>query len=522
MKRHFFMFLTIISLIVFSIYFNKHMIDIRFYEMNIHLIHAATDAYASRTFSIISKYELIKRRIESRETDLENYAEEANLMVILASDTVPRAETSKLSSKWNPTRLILSGVRILLGKEPIDYTVNKVTLNKLEQAYVHERNRQYKNAILIYDEILNSTELTPKTSASILMHKAFCLSFLSNYESSAELYLNVAQNYSDSPEGILSGKLYNFIKSIQKQNIEISQEKKSSHIIGKQLYSHMDYKGAIKQLDAYLKTENPVQKNSAHFYKGRAHEEIGEYPNAVNEYSSLIDLGEGNPWAQKANRRLVMLGSFYEQKNSTISEAKKRLVKQGDTTFIKSIETIQKLAATTIEQPDTVVTAAIIDTTETTDLPDSSQIEQERREKEKQRKRELRDLARQKRIEEKRLNEKRKREEEKKRAAERKKRLANSPVRSPAFIKSTIDSKTGELKKIYLDYMANSSAVSGELVVEMRIKASGHIKASFISSTIDNRSFRRAIIRQIESWQFPPIDDDLGTVKIRYPFSFSQ
>lgn len=505
------MFLSIIFIIVFSLYFNKHIIEVRFYEMNIYLAQAAIDAYASRTFNITSKYELIKRRIESKEDGAENYEEEGNLMVILASDTIPRPQTYEQKSPWHPTRLLLAGVKLLLGKEQIEYTVDDATLNRLEQAYLHERNRQYKKAIAIYDEILLQ-DPTPQMRASILMHKAFCLSFLSEYEQSAELYKSVAANYSSFPEGVLSKKLYDFVISIQEKNEEISQEKKNSHTLGKQLYSHMDYRGAIEQLKIYLESDNAPQKNSAHFYKGRAHEEIGEYPDAVNEYGTLMNLGKNNPWAQRANRRLVMLGSFYEQKNKTITKAKEKLISQGDTAFIKNVETIQQLS---VSAPESL---KVIEPSETEEADiDSAELEAE---KEAEREKE-RELARKKREREKRVQEERRREEEKERAAERKRRLANSPVRSASFIKSTIDSKSNELKSIYLNYINQNSAVNGEMVVEMRIQASGDIKATFISSTIENRSFKRAVIKQIESWKFPPIDADLGTVKIRYPFSFS-
>lgn len=518
MRRNIIMFLTIIIVIVFSIYFNKHIIEIRFYEMNIYLAQAAIDAYASRTFNITSKYELIKRRIESKEEAGENYEEEGNLMVILTADTLPRPKTYELGSQWHPTRILLTGVKLLLGKEQISYVVNESMLIQLEQAYLHERNRQYKKAVTIYDEILQG-EPTPQMRASILMHKAFCLSFLSQYEESAQLYRSVATEYSTFPEGALSRKLYDFVISIQEKKIStISGKKKNSHTLGKELYSHMDYRGAINQLNTYLKSGNAPQKNSAHFYKGRAHEEIGEYPDAVNEYSSLTQLGKNNPWAQKANRRLVMLGSFYEQKSQTITEAKKRLIAQGDTSFIKNVETLEKLAL--------VKESATVPVTKSKELSRESKIEVDSTEIRKEaeqaahKEQEARELARRKREKEKRLREQ-EREAEKQRTLDRKRRLANSPVRSAAFIKSTIDSKSPDLKKIYLKYIRENSAVNGELVVEMKINASGNIEASFISSTIENRSFKKAIINEIESWKFPAVDEDLGSVKIRYPFSFS-
>lgn len=592
--------LLILLLLLFSVLFNKSIIDIRLGEIDYHLNRVALEDQASRTFSIISRYELIKNRIEFGESHHEDYDSEGRIQVLLATDSIPqlRAVSTEMSW-WHPVRLTLAGMRFLLGKEQVGTQEVEKAVEELERAYLLERQRQYVEALALYDSILTKPSLSPKIEASLLMHKAFCLSLLSNYDESAEMYERVVTKYAYLPEGALSARLLEFIQSLQEEKSSVKEVSKDKHELGKKLYTYMDYRGAIKELNTYLESASPVQKKSAHFYKGRAHEELGEYISAVDEYQTVLTIDRNSAWAQKANRRLVMLGNFYEQKSTTITEARKELVRQGDTLFVQKVEALSKIVEDTKRERrksalpsqsklphDTVAdsrgvkdSVRIRDSIRSVDslarvdslmldsitrfnelrMKDSiasadslakiverknrrearekerlnreriaaAQREQRRKERLNAKKREEERLRRekeQKELEKMRAEEVRRRQKEarEKRVRERKAKLAASEFRNSAYIKSTIEKNIPSFKKLYLKYAQTGEPVTGKIVVEMEISASGSIKAKVANSTIGNRDFQRDMIRQIESWRFPAVDRELGTMRIKYPFRFKQ
>lgn len=600
MGKQVFIGFMLLMLLLFSFLFNKSIIDIRLSEIDYHLNKVALEDQSAKNFNIISRYELIKRRMETGENNAENYTEEGRIQVVLATDTIPQLRAiPRQMHWWHPVRITLAGMRFFLGKEQVGTRRVEQAVEELERAYLYERKRQYEKALLLYDEILAKPVLTPKLHASVLMHKAFCLSLLSNYDESAKAYQEVVDRFGETPEGTLSLRLLDFLNEIQEQKKSVKVSSQNRHEVGKQLYTYMDYKGAIKELDTYLKSAKPKQKRSAHFYKGRAHEELGEFTRAVGEYQSVLKLNGSDDWAQRANRRLVMLGNFYEQKSQSITKARKALVKQGDTAFVKEVEALSNIVEETrkerkakalalqpasMQKPDSSVqydSLRITDSLATVDslnrldslakvdslrVQDSitradslaevqekeNQREAEaqerkarererlRREREAVRVREERRLARieakQKREEQKKREEELKKQEEERIAAEkqrrkelrdeqvreRKQKLANSEYRNSAYIKKSIEKNIPSFKKLYLKHAQTGEPVAGKIVVEMEISASGSIKAKVVSSTIDNDAFQRDIVKQIESWRFPKVDNELGSMRIRYPFRFKQ
>lgn len=589
--------LLLLVLLLFSFLFNKSIIDIRLEEIDYHLNRVALEDKSSQTFSIISRYELIKRRIESGDVASEDYTGEGRMQVVLATNTIPQLQSAtRKMSPWHPVRLTLAGMRFLLRKEQIGTQEVVAAIEELEQAYLFERQRNYKAALGVYEKILTKPFIPPKVHASVLMHKAFCLSLLSNYEESAAMYQQVVDTYGDTPEGVLSLRLLEFLTSMEEKKNEVALASKNKHEMGKRLYTYMDYRGAIKELDTYLKSPQTIEKKSAHFYKGRSHEELGEYRNAVDEYRSVLRLDGRGEWAQKANRRLVMLGTFYEQRNSAIATARKELVKQGDTAFVKEVEALGTIveetkrerrektlaqAGVALKEPATdrdtlrlLDSLALVDSTTKADsllrlreawikdsiatadsivksrerqqqeIREKERLEDEKRRLEKRRERaRLREQRRQAQIEAERLRKERMRREEERKAQEkekaeeenrrrkkareqkmrdRKKRLASSEYRNSAYIKSSIEKNIPSFRELYLKYAKAGEDVAGKIVVEMEISAEGTIKAKVVSSTIDNSGFRRDIVKQIESWRFPAVDKELGSMRIRYPFSFKQ
>jgi tetratricopeptide (TPR) repeat protein len=514
-----FILLVAILFLILSVVFNRYVIDIRLDEMDHILENLDLDQFSSQTFSIVSRYELIKKRIESGSSASEDYNAESRIQAILSEDTLStNAEISTSLSYWNPVNILIRSLRFILGKEQIKSNEISEHLIKLERGHLLERSRQYEKAALLYDEILSAKKIVPKTEAIVLLHKGFCLSIIGNYNESVIIYKSVAKKFPNSSEATLSLKLLDFIKMIQNENSEMASKKSSSYEIGKSLFTYMDYKGAVTKLDNFIKNDTSKEKSGAHFYKGRAHEELGDYIGAVDEYKSVMHLGEKSDWSRMANRRLVMLGEIYQHKTEVTKEAKEILVAQGDSIFVKDLEVIKELGSfddTVKVEPredivETLVVDSIVDTIATIDsssLVDSSLMKQKIEVKR------LEDVSRAtaRRIA---------RNEKKQRAVRNKKRLASLESRSPKVIKETIQKEVSDIKNIYLNFIAKGVIVEGEILIEMDILASGDVVASITKSDIRDKSFKKEIISEVESWKFLEVDSELGKMTVSYPFQF--
>ena len=115
--------------------------------------------------------------------------------------------------------------------------------------------------------------------------------------------------------GILSWKLLDFIQSMEKR-VELERKSRSDFEKAKQFYLLMDYRNSVKYYSVFLQ-ENAAspRKYEALFYKGRSHEELGEGEEAIMTYQRIIRDDKTRQWAKQANRRMLMIGEFYDQKN---------------------------------------------------------------------------------------------------------------------------------------------------------------------------------------------------------------
>ncbi len=335
-------FLTIplvILLFAFTVILNRDLIDIRISELNYLLGQAAHVEEAVNTLSIVSKYELIKRRIEHGEGKVANYTFEAK-MLALTSEERFSVSTDEKQKNLLPVRLILRGLRFILGKENINPVEDKEIFDLLEIAYYQERNRNYSEAIKKYDQVmLTKKEMRPEIHAVVLLHKAFCHSMLNEYEESKQIFELIINEYPNTEAGILAWKLLDFLRAIEKKREMLKQDELPTFDSGKQCYLLMDYESSIKLFSEFLKQE-PDNPNSveAHYFKGRSHEELGEVEEALEEYNRVIQLDENNRWALESNRRLFMLGRFYEQGEQIALNARHYLSDRQDNGFINNVE----------------------------------------------------------------------------------------------------------------------------------------------------------------------------------------
>lgn len=518
--RSFFQIAFVLLLFVVGLLFNVGLVDIRFEEVNYQLGKAAAVTDDARSLGILSKYELIKRRMELGESDKENYEIEARVQALISGDQLKDEFTDDIIKRKKyliPVRILLNTIRLILGKELIKPEQENQIFKVLEIGYFWERNRKYKEAIEIYDKVLDMSGVEENIRATVLLHKGFCFSMLSEYGKSVEVYERVISVYPDTDAGKTAWKLLDFINSINKKRMELAKKNVSGFEKAKQYYLLMDYRNAIKFFSEYLdKAPQTIKSFEARFLKGRSHEELGETEEAVLEYRRTIKKDRSKKWAREANRRMLMLGEFYAHKRQMAEEAKKQLAAYQDKGFMDNVDKFKDMMAESSIRDELLKkqggevaasgSADVLDLLNSIGDMDLTGESQRKRKQERLRRELIRKGAG---------------SEAEIKALERRSMLASNPFRRPSVIKEVIDGNVNQLRYIYNKRLRVGENFSGRVIVQMDIMPDGSIANPLvINSSVGHETFEKEVVEKIKTWKFREVPDSLGALSIKYPFEF--
>ncbi len=516
--------LLILSLLAITIVFNIGLIDIRMQEMSYLIDKRAVAQDITMSLGIVVKYELIKKRMLFGEQNDNNYELEAKIQALTSGD-----QFKKQKSVWEkriyraPVRLVLNAIRISLGKPIIQIKEEDKLLDVLEYGYFWERNRKYQDAIKVYDGVLQKSDIEPDLHSAVMIHKAFCHSMLGEYETAKNIYERIISMYATTDAGILSWKLLDFIESMEKQRSSLEKKSLSDFEKAKQFYLVMDYRNSVKYYSKFLQenSSSPV-KSEALFFKGRSHEELGEGEEAMFAYQRVIRDDKTRQWAKQANRRMLMIGEFYDQKKQISDEAKRQLAAYKDQGFINSIQQYADMVSVSslrgeltkdnrkggdgnLAGNDSLLN--IINMVGNLDLTGEKAAK----------KREEMDAILPQLLAKGRLSVAEFKELQRRRA------LEDNPFRKPSVLKSIIEENTSQLKFMYNRRLREGIRLSGKMVVEIGIKPDGAVrKVNIVRSNMGDKVFEESVVNQIGQWQFKAVPDSLGDMTVHYPIEFTQ
>jgi TonB family protein len=506
--------------------YNFGLIDVRFEEIRYLLGSLAAQEEASNTFGIVAKYELIKRRMTQGEDNISNYELEARIQSLTSG-----SPTKAQGASWNaklyraPIRFIVNATRFLLGKKIISPKEDDQIINVLEIGYFWERNRKYNEALKIYEDVLKTPGVTPAIKSAVFVHKAFCVSMMGNYKEASAIYETVISLYPNTEAGILSWKLLDFIQSMEGNREALEKRELGEMEKARQFYLVMDFRNAIKNYSIFLgHSPAPDLACEARFYKGRAHEELGESEDAIAEYRWVMkNDAKGTSWAKQANRRMLMIGQFYEQQKSITDEAKRQLEKYQDQVFLKNVQRYSSLVSNSSlrselagkdakqgEGGNTVkdsVLSAILNIGNLDLTGEKSAADQQRK----------LDSMRNAIIDKGTISQAEMKE------LERWQTVTQNPYRRPGVLKAAIDGYSNELKYLYNKRLRAGDKLAGKMLVEITILASGAVeKADVVQSDMGDQPFEQAVTHSIQNWKFHAVPASVGDLKIKYPFEFAE
>ena len=514
----------ILLLLAMTLYFNLGLIDIRMGEMNYLIGKVAAQQDVPMSLGIVAKYELIKNRMLYGEQNPESYALEAKIQALTSGDQYNKQESGwKMRIYKMPIRFVVNAIRLSIGKPVISLKEDDKIFNVLEIGYFWERNRKYQDAINVYNQILDKQSVAPDIQSAVMIHKAFCHSMLSEYDVSKHIFERVISMFPNTEAGILSWKLLDFIVSMEKQRSLLEKKSMTYFEKAKQFYMVMDYRNSVKYFSMFLQenTNSPL-KQEALFYKGRSHEELGEGEEAIMTYQHIIRDDTTRQWAKQANRLMLMIGEFYDQKKQISDEAKKQLAAYKDQNFINDIQqyadmvsesSLRKELMKDSDLKEAKVKQSNDSLLNIINMIGSLDLTGEKEAK----KREEVEKIRSELISQGKLSDAEIRE------IERRKSLEDNPFRRPGAIKSIIDDNSSQLKYLYNRRLREGVKLSGKMVIEISIKPTGAVgNARIVRSDMGDKTFEDAIVNKISTWKFKSVSDSLGDMVVNYPIEFSE
>jgi len=306
--------------------------DIRFRELKTSLQNVGSERATGASLSLITRYQFVQHRYAQGGEKAADYLVEGELMAAASLEaSKAEAQTEKLGLFERMVVSAMNFVGRFTNTQPIADANEDQGQKILEVAFFYERRREFAKAIEAYNASLQNYSQRKDMLAYIFLHRGFCYSNIGKRaEALADYRQTKAYDSADGEYGTTAEVLALFLLDINKR-IAIVEQMNDSVEKGELLYLLMSYHRAIDTLTNTIKAK-PEQK--AYFFRARSYEETGSTRSAIADYRHVIALGRGSQWSAQANRRLYILGTYYEADAKLADESKLLAKSVGDEKFI--------------------------------------------------------------------------------------------------------------------------------------------------------------------------------------------
>jgi len=501
-------------LISFSLWTNQAVIDFRMKEMGRAMAALSRSYNNTSALNMLARYEMIRQRgtlPEDKETALELRLQ---AMAKAPADSVRVEPNQPLRFQERVITWLIQGVRFILGKKERVYDIPEATRRDLELGYFYERGRKYVQAVQVYSRAIAGGGLSNQVLSTMRLHRGFCLSLLGDIKGAKQDFESIRALVGESDENRVAMHMLSILKGMEDEIRLARQQELGPFEQGKRLFklgSTIEAMNLFNQVLSDSKSSSG-QKLEARYWFGRAQEEMGQDSEAVNTFRSVVADAPQSQVAQMANRRLYVLGKYYQNDADLEKAALKQLEKYQDFQFIdalKSVESrgsglrvVSRLGALGVKnlgsninsdhlegqpaKPEPVAALRRRDTVP--DEPGSLQAS-------------LRKIP------------------ERQRTV---KRIQADPLRREAIL-GTIQGNRGELEFIFQKWLRKGQSFEGKLTLRILIAPDGVVKeARAVSekSTIDQAAFVADILQNVKRWRFRGDPGETADIPVSFPLDF--
>jgi TonB family protein len=507
-------FVLIAVLLFFSIWTNQAVIDFRMQEMQRSMADLSRSYNSTSALNMLARYEMIRQRGNMPEED-----ETALELRLKAMASEPQGKTSADSLRqptWQEKGIayLIKAVRFLLGKKERVYEIATETRRDLELAYFYERARKYQPAIAIYTKALEEGGLGDQVAATMHLHRGFCLSLLGDLAGAKRDFQAVQALVSGTDENQVALRMLEIVRGMEGELRLAQQQKLSPFDQAKRLFrlgSTIEAMNLFNQILGDSKAPSG-QKLEVRYWFGRAQEEMGQDSDAVATYRSVISENPSSEVARMANRRLYVLGKYYQNDAELEKAALTQLQKYQDFRFIDALKSVEsakaKVTATRMSRRplalDTGQSRLLSDSLEKVQVTETALASLRTVDTAKEQaslKASLRKLP------------------EPKRMATR---IKADPLRREAIF-GTIESNRGELEFLFQKWLRKGESFEGRLTVRILIAPDGSVreaKAVAEKSSITQPAFTADILQNVKRWRFRGDPGESADIPVSFPLDF--
>ncbi|WP_411822637.1 tetratricopeptide repeat protein [Leptospira sp. 'Mane'] len=288
----------------------------------------------------LMNYELssqtLRERLKQMFLSKDDYLQEVKVNILESG--IMNSETKGLELEMSPQDkfglVVINVVRALNFKPFLELEEQQKTIIRLQFAFYMERTRKFSISSKKYEELEELLEGSSSDElAFTLLHNGYCLVMMGERE---HAYVKLRKaidifpgtHYAENAELLIS-----FLQEGDKRKQDLKTSNKKPEELAYSLFQAGDYEETLKTLESL-----PKLNNDQSYIKARSMEELGKTSNAVKEYIQLVKQKENKEVAIRANRRLLLIGNFYQENKSLVEFSKGEAEKLGDDKAAKQIE----------------------------------------------------------------------------------------------------------------------------------------------------------------------------------------
>ncbi|MCZ8342935.1 MAG: hypothetical protein O9301_07890 [Leptospira sp.] len=229
---------------------------------------------------------------------------------------------------------VINFVRLLNFKPSLELEEQQKTILRLQFAFYMERTRKFPIASKKYQELEddNQNSLSDEM-AFTLLHHGYCLVMMGDRDRAFVKLTKVRDLFPGTHYAENASLLISFIEENKKKKEDLKSKSKKPEELAYSLFQSGDYEETLRTLESL-----PSLTKDQSYIKARAMEELGRTSNAVQEYIQLVKQKENRDVAVRANRRLLLIGNFYQENKSIVAFSKAEAMRLGDSKAAENIE----------------------------------------------------------------------------------------------------------------------------------------------------------------------------------------
>ncbi|MBN2735512.1 MAG: tetratricopeptide repeat protein [Spirochaetales bacterium] len=324
-------------------FLNDIILAIRLFELENYLREINREAANIDTLGMVTKYKLQLQLYRDKITEEDFNKEELNSNYLITEyENQKSSGMGKYEDISKPVIAVINILRFFMDKPPINSTSINPANTQLAVAYYHERNKNYKKALEVYDLYLEQDLIPSDKQALVKLHQGYCYSIISEYDKAVDMFKGIMRDHSEDEVAVTAALLLQYLETILNEINLVKSSGGSAIEKSEKLYRLMAYDEAEKQVSDFS-PESAEQEEQLKFIKARIYEEKGDKSKSVEYYQELIQDDPESDAAKLANRRILLIATTSDESEELkeLAQLNNALIEDED--FSDLMETTEKI-----------------------------------------------------------------------------------------------------------------------------------------------------------------------------------